>query len=165
MQTGVGRTGKFYAYEHFDVKPDIVTTAKALGGGLPIGAILFGEKCDAVLGPGEHGSTFGGNPVACAGGLVILDRMDEAFLAEVRRKAAYLTEALAKLPSVRSVGGLGLMIGVELAGKNAKEVVAACAEKGLLILTAKEKLRLLPPLNIGADEMEEGLSVLRAVLS
>ncbi|MDR2356016.1 MAG: aspartate aminotransferase family protein [Clostridiales Family XIII bacterium] len=164
VQTGVGRTGKFYAYEHFGVRPDIVTTAKALGGGLPIGAILFGEKCDAVLGPGEHGSTFGGNPVACAGGLVILDRIDEPFLEEVRRKAAYITEALAKLPSVRSVSGLGLMIGVELAEKNAKEVVAACAKRGLLILTAKEKLRLLPPLNIGAEETEEGLFILREVL-
>ena len=95
---------------------------------------------------------------------MILDRIDEAFLAEVRRKAAYITEAIAKMPSVRSVSGLGLMIGVELAGRNAKEVVAACAERGLLILTAKEKLRLLPPLNIGAAEMDEGLSVLRAVL-
>jgi acetylornithine/N-succinyldiaminopimelate aminotransferase len=164
VQTGIGRTGRFYAYEYFGVKPDIVTTAKALGGGLPIGAILFGEKCDAVLGPGEHGSTFGGNPVACAGGLVILDRMDEAFLAEVRRKAAYITEALLNMPAVCAVSGLGLMIGVETAGRDAKEVVAACAENGLLILTAKERLRLLPPLNIGADETDEGLAILRAVL-
>jgi acetylornithine/N-succinyldiaminopimelate aminotransferase len=164
VQTGVGRTGKFYAYEYFDVKPDIVTTAKALGGGLPIGGILFGEKCATALGPGEHGSTFGGNPVACAGGLVILDRMDEAFLEEVRRKAARITEAILKMPAVKSVSGLGLMIGVDIEGKNAKEVVAACADNGLLILTAKDRLRLLPPLNIAEEEIDEGLSVLRDVL-
>jgi acetylornithine/N-succinyldiaminopimelate aminotransferase len=164
VQTGIGRTGKFYAYEHFGVKPDIVTTAKALGGGLPIGAILFGEKCETILGPGEHGSTFGGNPVACAGGLVILERIDDTFLAEVRRKAAHITEALSNMPAVKSVSGLGLMIGVDLESGNAKEIVSACAERGLLILTAKAKLRLLPPLNIGAEELDEGLSVLRAVL-
>ncbi|MDR2132887.1 MAG: aspartate aminotransferase family protein [Clostridiales Family XIII bacterium] len=164
VQTGIGRTGKFFAYEYFGVKPDIVTAAKALGGGLPIGAILFGEKCGAVLGAGEHGSTFGGNPVACAGGLVILDRIDEAFLAEVCRKAARIADALARMPAVKSVGGLGLMMGVALEGKNAKEVVAACAERGLLILTAKDRLRLLPPLNIGEEEIEEGLSILRSVL-
>jgi acetylornithine/N-succinyldiaminopimelate aminotransferase len=165
VQTGIGRTGKFFAYEYFDVKPDIVTAAKALGGGLPIGAILFGEKCAAVLGPGEHGSTFGGNPVACAGGLVILDRVDEAFLAEVRRKAAYITDAISKMPAVKSVSGRGLMIGVGIEGKTAKEVVAACAENGLLILTAKDRLRLLPPLNITAEEIDEGLSVLRQGLT
>jgi acetylornithine/N-succinyldiaminopimelate aminotransferase len=164
VQTGVGRTGRFYAYEYFDVKPDIVTTAKALGGGLPIGAILFGEKCAAVLGPGEHGSTFGGNPVVCAGGAVILDRMDEAFLEGVRDKAARITEAILKMPGVTSVSGLGLMIGVGLADGNAKELVAACADNGLLILTAKDKLRLLPPLNIAEDEIEEGLAILRATL-
>ncbi|MDR1573450.1 MAG: aspartate aminotransferase family protein [Clostridiales Family XIII bacterium] len=164
VQTGVGRTGKFYAYEYFDVKPDIVTTAKALGGGLPIGGILFGEKCASVLGPGEHGSTFGGNPVACAGGLVILDRLDEAFLADVRRKAAYITEAISRMPTVKSVSGLGLMLGVDTEGRSAKEVVAACADNGLLLLTAKDKLRLLPPLNITADEIDQGLSVLRAAL-
>ncbi|MDR1247008.1 MAG: aspartate aminotransferase family protein [Clostridiales Family XIII bacterium] len=164
VQTGVGRTGKFYAYEYFDVTPDIVTTAKALGGGLPIGAILFGKKCDAILGPGEHGSTFGGNPVVCAGGEVILDRMDESFLKDVRRKAAYITEELLKIPAVKAVSGLGLMIGIAIEGRNAKDVVAECAEKGLLILTAKEKLRLLPPLNISEEELEEGLSILRDTL-
>ncbi|MDR2087807.1 MAG: aspartate aminotransferase family protein [Clostridiales Family XIII bacterium] len=164
VQTGIGRTGKFFAYEYFGVKPDIVTAAKALGGGLPIGAILFGEKCDAALGPGEHGSTFGGNPVACAGGLVILDRIDEAFLSEVRRKAARITDALARMPAVNSVSGLGLMIGVALEGRDAKKTVAACAERGLLILTAKDRLRLLPPLNIGEEETEEGLSILRSAL-
>jgi acetylornithine/N-succinyldiaminopimelate aminotransferase len=164
VQTGIGRTGKFFAYEHFDIKPDIVTSAKALGGGLPIGAILFGEKCDAVLGQGEYGSTFGGNPVACAGSEVIMKRIDEALLEDVRRKAAYITEELKKMPAVTSVSGLGLMIGIDIKGKSAKEVVAECADRGLLILTAKEKLRMLPPLNISEAELEEGLSVLREAL-
>jgi acetylornithine/N-succinyldiaminopimelate aminotransferase len=164
VQTGIGRTGKLFAYEYFGVRPDIVTAAKALGGGLPIGAVLFGEKCDAVFGPGEYGSTFGGNPVACAGGVVIMDRIDEGFLEEVRRKAEHIARELAKIPAVTSVSGLGLMMGVGMDGRNAKGVAAECAENGLLVLAAGEKLRLLPPLNISAEELEEGLSILRETL-
>jgi acetylornithine/N-succinyldiaminopimelate aminotransferase len=164
VQTGFGRTGKLFACEHFGVTPDIMTVAKALGGGLPIGAILFGEKCDAIFGPGEHGSTFGGNPVASAGGEVIMDRIDETFLAEVRRKGAHIMKELVGLPAVTGVSGLGLMIGVDVGGRKAREVVDECADKGLLILTARERLRLLPPLNINDGELEEGLSVLRDVL-
>jgi acetylornithine/N-succinyldiaminopimelate aminotransferase len=164
VQTGLGRTGKFFACEHFGVKPDIMTVAKALGGGLPIGAILFGEKCDAIFGPGEHGSTFGGNPVVCAGGEVIVNRIDEAFLEEVRRKGAYIMKELEGMPAVTGVSGLGLMIGVDVGGRKAREVADECADRGLLILPARERLRLLPPLNINDRELGEGLSVLREVL-
>ncbi|MDR3295310.1 MAG: aspartate aminotransferase family protein [Clostridiales Family XIII bacterium] len=166
VQTGIGRTGKFFAYEHFGVKPDIVTAAKGLGSGLPIGAIIFGEKCETVLAAGDHGSTFGGNPVVCAGGLVVMERIDEVFLEAVRGKAAYITEQLRKMEGVSDVGGLGLMLGVSLAeGKDAKAVVAACAEKGALFLTAKEKVRLLPPLVIGKAEIDEGLAILAETLA
>jgi acetylornithine/N-succinyldiaminopimelate aminotransferase len=163
VQTGVGRTGRFFSYEHFGVEPDLVTTAKGLGGGLPIGAVLFGEKCEHVLVSGDHGSTFGGNPVVCAGGLVVMDRIDEAFLEAVRSKSAYLIRRLKEMPGVLDVTGMGLMLGVTVE-KDAKAITAACGEKGLLILTAKERLRLLPPLIIGREEMEEGLSILESVL-
>jgi acetylornithine/N-succinyldiaminopimelate aminotransferase len=163
VQTGVGRTGRFFSYEHFGVEPDLVTAAKGLGGGLPIGAILFGEKCETVLVSGDHGSTFGGNPVVCAGGLVVMDRIDEAFLEAVRGKSAYIIRRLKEMPGVLDVTGMGLMLGVTVE-KDAKAITAACGEKGLLILTAKERLRLLPPLIIGREEMEEGLAILESVL-
>ena len=147
VQTGNGRTGKLYSYMHYGINPDVVTTAKGLGGGLPIGACILGEKVQNVLGFGDHGSTYGGNPVACAGAYSILSRIDEQLLAEVAEKGEYMKKAFAGAPGVKSVSGLGLMVGVE-PEKPAAEVVKACIEKGVLCLTAKNKIRLLPALNI-----------------
>lgn len=165
VQTGIGRTGKLFAYEYFDVKPDIVTFAKGIGGGLPIGGALFGEKVCDVLRPGNHGTTYGGNPVACAGALEVLERMDEAFLKEVREKGDYMKEKLSAFPQVASVSGMGLMIGVELKEKDAKKVVAHALENGLMALTAKEKIRLLPPLTITYEEIDKGLKILEHALT
>lgn len=164
VQTGIGRTGKLFAYEYFGVKPDIVTFAKGIGGGLPIGGALFSEKVCDVLQPGNHGTTYGGNPVACAGALEVLSRMDEAFLKEVQEKGAYMKEKLSAMPEVASVSGMGLMMGVELKEKEAKKVVAEALEKGLMALTAKEKIRLLPPLTITYEEIDRGLKILEDVL-
>ncbi len=164
VQTGIGRTGKLFAYEYFDVEPDIVTFAKGIGGGLPIGGALFGERACDVLQPGNHGTTYGGNPVACAGALEVLTRMDAAFLQEVEEKGAYMKEKLLRFPSVVSVTGMGLMIGVEIKEKEAKAVVAKALEKGLMALTAKDKIRLLPPLTITYEEIDKGLKILEDVL-
>lgn len=164
VQTGIGRAGKLFAYEYFGVKPDIVTFAKGIGGGLPIGGALFSEKVCDVLQPGNHGTTYGGNPVACAGALEVLSRMDEAFLKEVQEKGAYMKEKLSAMPEVASVSGMGLMMGVELKEKEAKKVVAEALEKGLMALTAKEKIRLLPPLTITYEEIDRGLKILEDVL-
>ncbi|MDR0571048.1 MAG: aspartate aminotransferase family protein [Clostridiales Family XIII bacterium] len=165
VQTGVGRTGRFFAYEHYGLSPDIVTAAKALGGGLPIGAALFGEKLASVFAPGDHGSTFGGNPVSCAGGLVVTERLDDAFLGEVRDKGDYMAEKLRRMKGVKEVSGLGMMLGASLeGGAGAKDVAAECARNGLLMLTAKDKLRFLPPLVISWEEIDEGLAVLASVL-
>ena len=164
VQTGIGRTGKLFAYEYFDVKPDIVTFAKGIGGGLPIGGALFGERACDVLKPGNHGTTYGGNPVACAGALEVLNRVDDAFLTEVEKKGVYFKEKLSAIPEVASVSGMGLMIGVELKKKNAKDAVNEALEKGLMILTAKEKIRLLPPLTITYEEIDKGLKILEDVL-
>ena len=163
VQCGNGRTGKFFAYEHYGIQPDIVTTAKGLGGGLPIGACLFFDKTQDVLGPGDHGSTFGGNPVACAGACNVVERITEEFLFEVTGKAEYMRAKLKQMDGVKKVTGLGLMIGLEL-NKNPKEVAAACLEKGLLVLTAHARLRIVPPLTISKIEMDEGLSILKGVL-
>lgn len=166
VQTGNGRTGKLYGYMHYGVKPDIVSTAKGLGGGLPLGATLLGEKVQNVLTPGSHGSTFGGNPVCCAGGLAVLNTVTApGFLDEVKRKAALLREKLAQLPGVESVSGLGLMIGIALKDKKAIDVANAALEEGLLVLTAKTKVRLLPPLTITDEEIEKGVAILADVLS
>ena len=163
VQTGNGRTGKLYAYEHYGIAPDIVTTAKGLAGGLPIGACLFFEKTEHALGAGDHGSTFGGNPVSCAGAVNILSRITDELLLEVQAKGEYLAAKLKSLPGVKRVTGMGLMIGVETE-KNAKEVAKKCLEKGLLVLTAHDKVRLLPPLTVTKGEMDEGLNLLREVL-
>lgn len=166
VQTGAGRTGRFLACEHADVRPDVVTLAKGLGGGLPIGACLCTESLGSVLSSGTHGSTFGGNPVACAAGRYMLTRLtDPALLAEVEEKGAYLRARLEALPHVAQVRGLGMMLGVVLDGAEAKDVAARCVQAGLLILTAKTLLRLLPPLNITKEEMDQGLERLEAVLS
>nr|MBP8682248.1 aminotransferase class III-fold pyridoxal phosphate-dependent enzyme [Clostridia bacterium] len=143
--------------------PDIVTTAKGLGGGLPIGAVLFGEKLQDTMTPGSHGSTFGGNPVVAAGACSIVERIDDDFLREVQRKSEKIRTALAKVKGVKSISGMGLMLGIET-DKPAGEVAKACLANGLLILTAKTKLRLLPALNISDAELDEGLEILKGVL-
>ena len=162
VQTGNGRTGKLYAYQHFGITPDIVSTAKGLGGGLPIGATLMGEKVQNVLQPGDHGSTYGGNPVACAGALSVIERMDDNFLSAVRRKSGYVFATLANAPGIEGVSGLGLMVGIKTV-KPAKEVVAKCMERGVLCLTAKDKVRLLPALNIPMDDLCKALDILKEV--
>lgn len=164
VQSGNGRTGKFCAYEHYGITPDIMTTAKGLGGGLPIGACLFFEKTEHTLKPGDHGSTFGGNPVCCAGAVSIVSRLTEDFLLEVQGKAEYLRAKLKGFNGVKRVTGLGLMIGLEVE-KPAKEIAQQCLERGLLVLTAHEKVRIVPPLNITKTEMDEGLTILREVLA
>lgn len=163
VQTGNGRTGTYFAYQQYGITPDIVTTAKGLGGGLPIGAVLFGEKLQDTMTPGSHGSTFGGNPVVAAGACSIVERIDDDFLHEVQRKSEKIRTALAKVKGVKSISGMGLMLGIET-DKPAGEVAKACLANGLLILTAKTKLRLLPALNISDAELDEGLDILKGVL-
>ncbi len=166
VQTGVGRTGKLLASQHYNVKPNITTLAKGLAGGVPIGACLADEKCADVLVKGTHGSTFGGNPIACAGGLVVLSKAgDERFLAEVREKGDYLRAKLLEIPEVEGVDGLGMMIGIRLKTKNAADVCKAAVDNGLLLLTAKTKLRLLPPLNITKEEIDKGIEILKKLLA
>lgn len=162
VQIGNGRSGKLYGYMNFDVQPDIVSTAKGLGGGLPIGACLLGEKVQNVLGFGDHGSTYGGNPVCCAGGVSIIGRLSDDFLAEVQKKSAYVFEALTGAPGIESVTGLGLMIGVKPVAP-AAEVVKKCMERGVLCLTAKNKVRLLPALNIPMEDLKFAVETIRAV--
>ena len=161
VQTGNGRTGMLYAYMHAGITPDIVTTAKGLGGGLPIGAAILGEKVESVLGFGDHGSTYGGNPIAAAGGVSVLSRVDDALLSDVRRKSDYIFKTLENAPGVKSVSGKGLMIGIETE-KPAKEVVAKCMEMGVLCLTAKTKVRLLPALNIPEALLKEAIEIICA---
>ena len=164
VQTGNGRTGALYAWMRYGVTPDLFSTAKGLGGGLPLGACLMGEKCADVLQPGNHGSTFGGNPVCCAGALTVLERLDEPFLAAVRAKGERIRAALTGAPGVKSLSGLGLMVGIE-SEKPAREVVAAALEKGVIALTAHEKVRLLPPLCITEAELDEALEILKGALA
>ena len=161
VQTGNGRTGKLYGYMHFGISPDIVSTAKGLGGGLPIGATLMSDKVQNILGPGDHGSTYGGNPVCCAGALTVIERLDEAFLKEVGAKSKYIFSALTGAAGVESVSGMGLMIGIKTV-RPAKEIVMECIEQGVLCLTAKDKVRLLPALNIPMDVLEEAIGILKA---
>ncbi len=160
VQTGNGRTGALYAYMHYGVQPDIVSTAKGLGGGLPIGATMVSEKLAQVLQPGDHGSTYGGNPVCCAGALSILERLDEALLSQVREKGDYVFSQLEGSEGIESVTGKGLMIGIKTK-KPAKEVVAACMEQGVLVLTAKDKVRLLPALNIPMAQLQQAVEVIK----
>lgn len=161
VQTGNGRTGQLYAYMNYGITPDVVSTAKGLAGGLPLGATLIGEKAEKVLGFGDHGSTFGGNPVCCAAALSILNRIDDALLAEVRTKGDYLKAAFADAEGIESVSGMGLMVGLKTK-KPAGQVVAACMEKGVLCLTAKDKVRLLPALNIPMDTLKRVVEVIKA---
>lgn len=162
VQCGNGRSGKLYAYMNYAIQPDVVTTAKGIGGGLPIGVTMLGEKVKDVFTPGMNGSTFGGNPVCCAGAISILDRIDDALLGQVAEKSKYIFEELSGAKGVESVSGMGLMIGVKPV-KPTPEVVAQCREKGVLVLTAKDKLRLLPPLNIPFEQLKQAVAVLKSV--
>ena len=161
VQTGNGRTGKLYAYMHYGLTPDVVTTAKGLAGGLPLGVCLMSEKVQNVLGPGDHGSTFGGNPVACAAALSVLSRLTDDFLADVRQRSALLRSLLEGAPGIRSVSGLGFMLGLETE-KPAGEIVRTCMDNGVLCLTAKNKVRLLPALNIPEALIRKAAEVIRA---
>ena len=166
VQTGVGRTGTFLAGEQYAKKADITTLAKGLGGGLPIGACLANGKCADVLTKGMHGSTFGGNPVVCAGGLAVLEQVAKPdFLAQVLAKGAHIRAALRDCEEVTEITGLGLMLGLTLKTKQAADVKQAAFQRGLLVLTAKDKVRLLPPLNITIGELDSGLAILRECLS
>lgn len=166
VQTGVGRTGELFAFQHYSVTPDIVTTAKGIGGGLPLGCILFGEKTERVFGGGDHATTFGGNPVATAGAAHILNRLDREFLDEVKKKGEYIREKILMMPHVNGVDGIGLMMGIRLdESVKSSDVVKEAIAKGALLLTAKAKVRLLPPLTITYDEIDKGLKVLESVLS
>lgn len=160
VQIGNGRSGMLYGYMNYGVTPDIVSTAKGLAGGLPLGATLLGEKVQNVFTPGSHGSTFGGNPIVCAGAIDILSRIDDALLKEIREKSAYIFRELESAEGVKSVSGLGLMIGVETE-KDASDVIAVCRENGVLVLKAKNKVRLLPPLNIPMELLEKAVDVLK----
>lgn len=166
VQTGIGRTGKLLASEHYGVKPNVTTLAKGLAGGIPIGACVADESCCDVLSKSTHGSTFGGNPIACAGGLAVLNKVcAEGFMAELSKKADYLWEKLSQIDAVEKVSGKGLMIGMNLKGKSAADVCKACLDEGLLVLTAKEKLRLLPPLTITYEEIDKGIEIIKKVLA
>ena len=160
VQTGNGRTGEMYAYMNFGINPDVVTTAKGLGGGLPIGAAILGEKVQSVLGFGDHGSTYGGNPVCCAAACSIVSRIDEDLLTAVKEKSSYVFDALKGADGVESVSGMGLMIGIKTK-KPAADVVKKCMERGVLCLTAKDKVRLLPALNIPMDILAEAVGIIK----
>ncbi len=161
VQTGNGRTGELYAYMNFGIKPDIVSTAKGLGGGLPLGACLMGEKTGNVLKFGDHGSTFGGNPVCCAGALSIISRIDGALLSQVKQKSEYIVDELSGSDGVESVSGMGLMLGIKTK-KPVKDVLNECMANGVLCLTAKDKLRLLPALNIPMDVLVRAVDIIKA---
>lgn len=163
VQTGMGRTGTLFAFEQFNLHPDIVTCAKGIASGLPMGAVLFNEKTQDVLMYGDHGSTFGANPIACAAANVVLDTLNDLFLEDVKEKGNLLFQSLQSMPHVQSVSGLGMMIGVSL-DVNVKEVIQKCQDKGVLFLSAKTKLRLLPPLTISKEEIEKGMQILQSVL-
>lgn len=164
VQTGIGRTGTLLASEHYHVQPDITTLAKGLGGGLPIGAILCTEKLANVFQPGDHATTFGGNPVVCAGAKVVLEKLNDALLEAVQQKEKVIRQQLTNLPSVKKIDGIGLMLGIQLTDKKATDVIDQCLEQGLIVLSAKEKIRLLPPLTITDTELNEGLAILAKVL-
>ena len=162
VQTGNGRTGKLYGYMNFKISPDIVSTAKGLGGGLPIGACMMNEKTENVLGYGDHGSTYGGNPVCCAGALSVMERLDDNFLGRVKRRSGYVMSALYNAPGIEGVSGMGLMIGIKTTAP-AGDVVRECMNRGVLCLTAKDKVRLLPALNISMDDLEFAIETIKAV--
>ena len=159
VQTGNGRTGALYGYMNLGITPDVVTTAKGLGGGLPLGACMMGEKVQDTYQPGMHGSTFGGNPVCCAGAVNILNRIDDKLLAEVQEKSRYIIDTLTGKSGIKGISGMGLMLGIQTE-KKAGDIVAECREMGVLVLTAKDKVRLLPPLNIPMDTLKKAVAVI-----
>ena len=168
VQSGVGRTGSLFAYQQYDIQPDVVSFAKGIAGGLPFGGVMANEKCRNVFTPGTHGTTFGGNPVAAAAACYVLDTLDDGFLAQVQEKGAYLRSRIEAmdLPCLGATRGMGLMIGVEVKGdKTNKELAAKLVESGLLILTAGPDLRLLPPLVVTKEEMDKGLEIMKAALA
>lgn len=164
VQTGNGRTGELYAYMNYGIEPDVVSTAKGIGGGLPLGATMLGEKVQNVLGFGDHGSTFGGNPISCAGAISIIERIDEKLLADVKKKSEYVFNAFKGMKEVESVSGLGLMIGIKPSNKTAADVLKICMENGVLCLTAKDKIRLLPALNIPMEALEKAVTIIKNAL-
>lgn len=164
VQTGNGRTGELFCFMNYGIKPDIFSTAKSLGGGLPIGATVFGEKTANILGAGDHGSTFGGNPVCAAGALSIIGRIDSDLLAQVRAKSEYIISQLKDAEGVESISGMGLMLGIKTK-KEAKQVLKECMERGVLVLTAKDRVRLVPALNIPQPLLEKAVAVIKDVVS
>ena len=164
VQTGIGRTGKFFAYEHYGIRPDLVTFAKGIGAGLPIGGVLFNEKTQSVLQPGDHGTTFGANPVVCAGALAVMEKMTDELFSDVTEKGEYILGQLKLMDKVKDADGLGMMIGFNIEGMEPSEVADKCLEKGLIVLTAHGKVRLLPPLIISKEEIDKGLAVIRSLI-
>lgn len=165
VQTGIGRTGKLFAYENYDIKPDLVTMAKGLGGGLPIGVCMCGEKLKDVMSPSTHGTTFGANPVVCAGANYVIDTVaNKDFLSAVNKKGEHLESRLRTVDGVKNVRRMGLMVGIELENADAHQIAAKCVENGLLIITAKDLLRMLPPLVITVDELDEAVDILEKTL-
>ncbi len=160
VQTGNGRTGALYGYMKYGINPDIVSTAKGIGGGLPLGATMLFEKTENVYTPGSHGSTFGGNPVSCAGAISIIERLDDEFLSDVEKKSQYIIETLSACEGVKSITGLGLMLGIETQ-KDVNEVLSYCQQNGVLPIKAKNKLRLLPPLNISFEDLEKAINIIK----
>lgn len=160
VQTGNGRTGALYGYMKFGINPDIVSTAKGIGGGLPLGATMLFEKTENVYTPGSHGSTFGGNPVSCAGAISIIERLDDAFLSDVEKKSQYIIDELSNCEGVKGITGLGLMLGIETE-KDVNEVLSYCQQNGVLPIKAKNKLRLLPPLNISFEDLEKAINIIK----
>ena len=160
VQTGNGRTGELYAYMNYGIEPDVVSTAKGIGGGLPLGVCMLGDKVKDVFEPGDHGSTFGGNPVCCAGAISIMERLDDGFMKTVREKSKYIFDSLNGAKGIEGVCGMGLMIGIKTE-KPAGDVVKKCIEKGVLCLTAKDKVRLLPALNIPQELLEKAIDVIK----
>ena len=160
VQTGNGRTGALYGYMKYGINPDIVSTAKGIGGGLPLGATMLFEKTENVYTPGSHGSTFGGNPVSCAGAISIIERLDEKFLSDVEKKSQYIIETLSACEGVKGITGLGLMLGIETE-KDVNEVLSYCQQNGVLPIKAKNKLRLLPPLNISFEDLEKAIDIIK----
>ena len=162
VQTGNGRTGALYAYMNFGITPDVVSTAKGLGGGLPLGATLLGEKVENIFAPGDHGSTFGGNPVSCAGAISLIQRRDDKLLAEVKEKSDYIFNTLQGCKGIESVSGMGLMIGVKTT-RPASDIIKECMAEGVLYISAKTKVRMLPALNIPMDVLKEAIETLKTV--
>lgn len=164
VQTGNGRSGCLYSFMNYGIQPDIFTTAKGLGGGLPIGAAVLGEKVKDILTAGDHGSTFGGNPVCAAGALNVFGRIDDELLTSVKEKSEYIISELKDLDGVEGISGMGLMLGIKTK-KDAKAILKECLNRGVLVLTAKDKVRLLPALNIPMAELKKGIEILKEVIS